>query len=134
MKKCKNEVIGSSYIPLDNTITLIEHYQFKREWDRFPFLTLYFQNFTPTSHVSAVMTGVPESVFRISEALKQNGLEKICFDDSPAHSEFIALRNALDARKPINLCSFFIMIFLLIYITLPLFFHEVIFRLLDLFF
>ncbi|KAL3998191.1 Endonuclease/Exonuclease/phosphatase family protein [Acanthocheilonema viteae] len=59
--------------------------------------------FTPTSVISAVMAGVPESVFRVSEALKQNGLEKICFDDPSAHSEFIALRNALDTGKPINL-------------------------------
>ncbi|VDK68497.1 unnamed protein product [Litomosoides sigmodontis] len=59
--------------------------------------------FTPTSLISAVMSGVPESVFRIIEALKQNGLQKICFDDPSAHSEFIALRNALDTGKPINL-------------------------------
>lgn len=52
------------------------------------------------------MVGVPESVFRICEALKQNGLKKIHFDDPSAHSEFIALRNALDTGKPTNLCKF----------------------------
>ncbi|KAK6106099.1 Endonuclease/Exonuclease/phosphatase family protein [Brugia pahangi] len=59
--------------------------------------------YSPASLISAVVAGVPESVFRISEALKQNGLEKICFDDPSAHSEFIALRNALDTGKPKNL-------------------------------
>lgn len=59
------------------------------------------------------MSGVPESVFRIIEALKQNGLQKICFDDPSAHSEFIALRNALDTGKPINLCNFSTVLFFL---------------------
>ncbi|EFO28046.2 endonuclease/Exonuclease/phosphatase [Loa loa] len=59
--------------------------------------------FSSTSLVSAVMAGVPESVFRISETLKQNGLEKISFNGPSAHSEFIALRNALDTGKPTNL-------------------------------
>ncbi|VDK82094.1 unnamed protein product [Onchocerca ochengi] len=59
--------------------------------------------FSPAPVISAVMAGIPESVFRISEALKQNGLEKIRFDDPSAHSEFIALRNALDTGKPTNL-------------------------------
>uniref|UniRef100_A0A915PME1 Inositol polyphosphate-related phosphatase domain-containing protein n=1 Tax=Setaria digitata TaxID=48799 RepID=A0A915PME1_9BILA len=59
--------------------------------------------FSPTSLTSAVMAGVPESVFRISEALKQNGLDKIRFDDPSAHSEFIALRSALDSGRPKNL-------------------------------
>ncbi|OZC12462.1 hypothetical protein X798_00093 [Onchocerca flexuosa] len=63
--------------------------------------------FSPAPVISAIMAGIPESVFRISEALKQNGLEKIRFDDPSAHSEFIALRNALDTGKPRNLCNFF---------------------------
>lgn len=71
------------------------------------FFLLNFQTLSATSFVSAVMAGVPESVFRISEALKQNGLQKISFDDPSPHNEFIALRNALDTGKPANLCNFF---------------------------
>ncbi|CAG9534899.1 unnamed protein product [Cercopithifilaria johnstoni] len=72
----------------------------KKETSAFELVNLTFNR---TTVISAVMAGVPESVFRIGEALKHNGLEKICFDDSSAHSEFIALRNALDTGKPVNL-------------------------------
>ncbi|VDM95767.1 unnamed protein product [Thelazia callipaeda] len=59
--------------------------------------------FSPASSSSAVLVGVPHAVFRICETLKQHGLKKIQFDDVSAHSEFIALRNALDTGVPINL-------------------------------
>lgn len=52
------------------------------------------------------MAGIPLAVYRLGETLKQNGLEKIRFDDASAHSAFIALRNALDTGTPENLCMF----------------------------
>ncbi|MCP9260302.1 Endonuclease/Exonuclease/phosphatase [Dirofilaria immitis] len=88
----QHSVFGSSFIDLIH--------KEKKETSSSELVNLAFSS---TSVISAVMAGIPESVFRIGEALKQNGLEKIRFDDPSAHSEFIALRNALDTGKPINL-------------------------------
>lgn len=46
---------------------------------------------------------VPYAMYSLIEHLRQGGLENIKFDDFSRHSEFIALRKALDTGSPENL-------------------------------
>ncbi|MFH4978014.1 hypothetical protein AB6A40_004723 [Gnathostoma spinigerum] len=46
---------------------------------------------------------VPTAMERLIESLRRHGLSKIRFDDVAKHSEFLALRNALDTGRPADL-------------------------------
>ncbi|VDK48225.1 unnamed protein product [Anisakis simplex] len=52
--------------------------------------------------VSRVFVPVPIAMYRLIETLRNYGVEKIRFDDVSSHSEFIALRNALDRHHNIE--------------------------------
>ncbi|VDD95206.1 unnamed protein product [Enterobius vermicularis] len=49
------------------------------------------------------LPSVPYAMYALVENLRKHGLEKIRFNDVSRHSEFIALRKALDAGTPENL-------------------------------
>uniref|UniRef100_A0A183UVK3 IPPc domain-containing protein n=1 Tax=Toxocara canis TaxID=6265 RepID=A0A183UVK3_TOXCA len=57
----------------------------------------------PLTQVISAFVPVPLAMYRMVEYLRQFGVERIRFDDVSSHSEFIALRNALDRDTAQNL-------------------------------